>query len=103
MPLLVAGEYQLGLRVTFYAGVGYKFYTDPSVHSDNLNCGELNPGDPNSSSCSFNWAAAESLSFSSRSEKVVILAADKPVTVPAPSSVLLLLLGCGLLRWRFWK
>jgi hypothetical protein len=103
MPLLAAGEYQLGLMVTFYAGAGYKFYTDPSVHSDNLNCGELNPGDQNSVSCSYGWIGADTLSFSSRMEKIVILAGDKPVDIPAPASVLLLLLGGGLLCGRLWK
>jgi hypothetical protein len=103
MPLLAAGEYQIRLMVTFYAGAGYKFYTDPTVHSDNLNCGELIPGDESSVSCSYGWAAAESLSFSSYLEKVVILAGDKPLDVPLPASATLLMLGCGLLHWRVRK
>lgn len=103
MPLLAAGEYQIGVKVTFYAGQGFKFYTDPTVHSDNLNCGELIPGDENSGSCSYSWAAAESLSFSSRLEKVIVLAGDKPLDIPLPSTAALLLLGYGLLRWRIWK
>jgi len=103
MPLLAAGEYQLGLMVTFYAGAGYKFYTNPSAHSNNLNCGLLNPDDENSFSCSYNWITSESLSFSSRFEKVVILAGDKPMPVPTPASALLLLFGGWLLCCRFGK
>jgi len=103
MPLLAAGEYQIRLMVTFYAGAGYKFYTDPTVHSDNLNCGELTPGDQSSFSCSYNWGAAESLSFSSNLEKVVILAGDKPLGIPLPATAALLMLGGGLLRWRIRK
>ncbi len=105
MPLLLPGEYQISLLATFYAGAGYQFYRDPSVHSDDLNCGELIAGDPSSSSCSYNWTAAESLSFSSAGARVVILAGDKPPAnpVPAPASVVLLLLGGSLLRWRFCK
>lgn len=103
MPLLAAGEYQLGLMVTFYAGAGFKFYTNPSAHSSNLNCGLLIPDDENSYSCSYNWITSETLSFSSRLEKVVILAGDKPMSIPAPASALLLLFGGSLLRWRIWK
>ena len=103
MPLLAAGEYQIGLKVTFYAGAGYKFYTDPTVHSENLNCGELNPGDQSSYSCSYGWSAAESLSFSSYLEKVVVLAGDKPVDIPVPTTVALIMLGGGLLHLRIRK
>ncbi|WP_068062485.1 hypothetical protein [Rheinheimera sp. SA_1] len=103
MPLLAAGEYQIGLKVTFYAGQGFKFYTDPSVHSDNLNCGELIPGDESSGSCSYSWAAAESLSFSSDLEKVIILSGNKPLDIPIPATTALLLLGGSVLRWRIRK
>lgn len=103
MPQLAPGEYQVSAMVTFYAGAGYKFYTDPSVHSDNLNCGELSPGDENSYSCSYGWAASESLSFSSYSERVVILAGDKPVDIPLPATVTLFLLSGGLWRWQTRK
>lgn len=103
MPLLAAGEYQLDLMVTFYAGAGYKFYTNTSAHSTNLNCGLLNPDDENSFSCSYNWITSDSLSFSSRLEKVLILAGDKPMPIPAPASALLCLFGGCLLRWCLRK
>jgi hypothetical protein len=103
MPALDAGEYQISLMVKFYAGAGYQFYRDPSVHSDDLNCGELNPGDENSFSCSYNWAGSDFLSFSSYSERVLILAGDKPVDIPAPGTSMLLLLGGSLLCRRICK
>lgn len=98
MPPLPAGEYQISLQVTFYAGTGFKFYTDPTVHSDNLNCGELLPGDQSSYSCSYGWAATESLTFSSSLEKVMMISGDRPLDVPMPATAGLMLLGAGLLR-----
>lgn len=98
MPALAPGEYQVSLKVKFYAGAGYQFYLDPSAHSDDLNCGELIPGDENTTSCSYNWAASDTLTFSSPSERVLILAGNKPLDIPAPPTVLLLLLAGGLVR-----
>jgi hypothetical protein len=98
MPALDAGEYQISLMVKFYAGAGYQFYRDPSAHNNDLNCGELIAGDDTSFSCSNNWEASDFLTFHSYSERVLILAGNKPLDIPTPSTAVLLLLGGGLLR-----
>ena len=99
-PDLLPGEYQLSLQLKFTANQGYRFYTDTNAHSDEQLCGELTANDPNSFICSHNWYGTDSLTFNANTERVQLLAGQRPVAVAAPASAGLLLLSVLWLGWR---
>lgn len=99
-PDLLPGEYQLSLQLKFTANQGYRFYTDSNAHSDEQLCGELIANDPNSFICSHNWYGTDSLTFYANTERVQVLAGQRPLPVAAPATSVLLMLSVFWLGWR---